>query len=205
MKTEKDFEELKTILLKEAEAEERRVLSEARDKAEKVVDEARKEAERIRKARYLLEAKRVEKEHKLKRSRERLKSQRAITEMEHEILKDVLSLIETRLKNRAFDYPQALEKWLSEALDAYKELGQKSGLIHCRSDDKDLVAKIVKGAGNSSQFQIQEDPNISGGIILTSPDNEFLIDNTVEARFKRALPGLSLELKRRLYSYGSSE
>ena len=177
-----------------------RVLSKSRAEADKVLAEGRAEAE------SLLAAAREEADRKLVAELERLKAELAAS-----LDREVSGLRSSRAQELLGDKTRLLDDVFRRAADrllgspAYwdlvrrrlKELAGKSGVVLCRAEHRDTVAKylaeLARETGGKMPALAAESANISGGFVLRGErvDIDFSLESELATLRERVLPELA--------------
>ncbi|MFN3466899.1 MAG: V-type ATP synthase subunit E [Candidatus Brocadiales bacterium] len=193
-------EESKEGLLKTMEKEaleERQKLEEAsRKQVQEIKETAEKEVARLRQKAFesVDERLRLERSRRLARAEQEARSSLLLARQN--IIDNVLAEVEDIvLKSRQDEdlYPALLRKTLQEALEELE--GEVVLKVH--PSDRALCEEIMRGRGRN--YKIEEDGNISGGVILKNPNGLISVHNTLQSRAKKAREMAIAEVARVLF------
>ncbi|HEY3247295.1 MAG TPA: V-type ATP synthase subunit E family protein [bacterium] len=189
--------ELVAILEKEAAAEAERALSEARAEAERIAAEARVAADAIREE----ARRRVEEDRKAAQTRSQsaaqLKASSLVLQAKDGAIAEVFEKAHAELARLAGDrnvYPRLLRALIREASS---ELSGRL-VIEANAADADAVRQAVNDLGLDAEVKTTDE--VTGGVIVSTPDGRFTVQNTLASRLARVKPTLATEVANLLWS-----
>lgn len=188
--------ELVAILEKEAAAEAERVLREARAQAEQIAAAARKEAESV------LDAARrsVEAERKAAQTRAQsaaqLRAASLVLQAKDAAIAEVFEKAHAELARVGRDrevYPRLLKALITEAS---AELSGRL-IIEANPADVDAARRAVRELG--LDVEVKGSADVSGGVVVSTTDGRFVVENTLASRLERVKPVLATEVANLLW------
>ncbi len=172
------------------------------DQCEQIVNKAQEEAKDIRKqaereADTIISEAKAKAESKLVQIRSRRKSQAALesaqllTRVKAEAVTEAIKLAGSRLQNEQSSprYKSALEKFLTEALDALKPSSGPFRVI-ARKEDESHVKELVSQKRINASVETGSG-NFSGGIEIIDEKSHIRVVNTFESRLRQGFETIS--------------
>lgn len=194
---EATLEKVSKAILDKARAEAESILEKARKEAEKTIEKAklkRKEKYEKEVAKIISEAKREARSIIVKAT---LKNRREIAEAKHKVIKEVIEEAKRKLRLRKFDVKKSLTALLLESLAS---IPAEKIIVYVNPRDVNLLTEIVKEQKLEDKVEkIVADKSLSGGLIVSSPDGKFKVNNTYEARLEMVMTKLLPELSKELF------
>ncbi|MDY6796898.1 MAG: V-type ATP synthase subunit E [Actinomycetota bacterium] len=168
----------------------REIFDKAQEEAKQILGKAQHEADEMRNIRLDKTRSEAEREAVSIIYSSRLKAKNAVISAREKIAERVLNRAEEELRDlRSWeDYTSILEGLLREATVSFGE----RIIVHVDCLDKDLAESILKGWG--ADYEIRNDIETSGGVIVSDGREEVRIVNTVEERLNRARERLRLDV-----------
>jgi len=186
----------------------RAILERARKEAEAILEKARKEAEEIinkaklrRKSEYEKESSKIIGAAKRKARaiivQAVLKTRKEIAKTKYDIIRDIVEKAKEVLGKRKFDVEKSLRNLLLETVHM---IPSEKVLVYVNPDDIKVIEKIIEKENLRNKVKkVLADKSISGGIIVSSVDGRFRIDNSYEARLEMVLSRIMPKLSRELF------
>ena len=172
-----------------------------RNRCERIVREAEEKAKTLRKqaeqdAQNILAAARVKTESKLIQIRSRKKSQASleagqiITRVKAEAVQEAIKLAGSRLQSEQTSprYKAALEKFLTESLDALKPSNGPFRVLTRRDDESLIKDLLTRQHVNAS---VESGAQFSGGIEIIDEKSHMRVVNTFESRLRQGFESIS--------------
>lgn len=188
--------ELIAILEKEAAAETARVLAEARAQAEQISAEARKEAEVVREsARHRVEAERKAAQTRAQ-SAAQLRASSLVLRAKDAAIAEVFEKAYAELARLAQDrgaYERLLPALVKEASS---ELTGRL-VIEVNPSDADAARAAARELG--LEAEVKPAAEVSGGVVVSTTDGRFTVQNTLASRLERVKPVLVTEVANLLW------
>lgn len=184
------------------------ILERARKEAEAILENARKEAEEIINKAKLKRKKEYEKESSkvigaAKRKARAiivqaiLRTRKKIAKTKYDIIKNIVEEAKKVLGERKFDVEKSLRNLLLETIHT---IPSEKILIHVNPNDVKVIKKIVEKENLRNRVEkILADKSISGGVVVSSVDGKFRVDNSYEARLEMVLSRIMPKLSRELF------
>lgn len=182
--------------------EERQKLEEAsRKQVQEIKEATEKEVGRLRQKAFdsVDERLRLERSRRLARAEQEARSSLLLARQN--IIEGVLAEVENSVLRSRQDetlYPTLFRKTLQEALEELE--GEVILKVH--PSDRTLCQEIMGGKGRD--YRIEEDGDISGGVILKGPEGRISVYNTLQSRVKKARERAIAEVARVLFGGGKS-
>jgi len=194
------IEELKSIVIKRAEEEVRRIIDEAEKEAERIVREAEEKRMRI-----IEEVRRkvindVRYEQRLAEAK--ASARKVIAEAKRNVLNDLRESV-VRLLNNLDDARRfaSLRNLIMEVLQAIEISKGKRIALKVSERDLKFAEILAKDIATKYSITISVEPaNILGGVIIECIDDGIVIDNSYEARLRRILAINMPKIQERLFS-----
>ncbi|MCC6041877.1 MAG: V-type ATP synthase subunit E [Desulfurococcaceae archaeon] len=189
------LEELKRTVLNKAKLEAEEIIRDAYEKAKNII----KEAEEKKKAIIEEERKKIISELRLeaKLAEARREARLIIAKAKQEIVEDIKKRVREILENMSLENRRSsLKKLLYESLEELEKCGfEVEGiLIHISPKDKDIMVDILRELKINAK--IVENPSLTGGLLISTSNDEVSIDNTYEARVEKILRTVLIEVFR---------
>lgn len=188
--------ELISILEKEAAAETERILAEARAQAEQITVEARKEAEAIREA----ARQRAEAERKAGQTRAQsaaqLKASSLVLQAKDSAIAEVFEKAHAELARVGRDRTVYLRLLRALMKEASSELAGRL-IIEVDAADVDAARRAATDLGLDADVRTSGD--VSGGVVISTTDGRFTVQNTLASRLERVKPVLATEVANLLW------
>ncbi|HEV8353563.1 MAG TPA: V-type ATP synthase subunit E [bacterium] len=188
--------ELIAILEKEAAAEAERILADARSQAEEIAADARAEADGIRET----ARRRAEAERKAAQTRAlsaaQLKASSLVLHAKDAAIAEVFERAHRDLARRAQDrnsYPRLLRALIKEAS---AELSGRL-IIEVNPSDADAARQAARELGLDAE--VKPSAEVSGGVVVSTTDGRFVVQNTLASRLERVKPTLATEVANLLW------
>jgi V/A-type H+-transporting ATPase subunit E len=188
--------ELVAILEREAAAEAERILAEARVEAEQIAADARTEADGIRET----ARRRAETERKAAQTRAQsaaqLKAASLILQAKDAAIAEVFERAHRDLAQAAQDrnrYQRMLRALIKEASS---ELTGRL-IIEVNPSDADTARQAARELGLDAEVKPSAD--VSGGVVVSTSDGRFVVQNTLASRLERVKPTLATEVANMLW------
>lgn len=184
------------------------ILERARKEAEAILENARKEAEEIINKAKLKRKKEYEKESSkvigaAKRKARAiivqaiLRTRKKIAKTKYDIIKNIVEEAKKVLGERKFDVEKSLRNLLLETIHT---IPSEKILIYVNPNDVKVIKKIVEKENLRNRVEkILADKSISGGVVVSSVDGKFRVDNSYEARLEMVLSRIMPKLSRELF------
>lgn len=188
--------ELIALLEREAAAERARLLADARAQADAIRAEAQRAAEEMLAAtreRLLADARAALIKEK---STAMLRAAALVLQAKEDEISRVFGQAGSALESLATDaqrFPEVLRRFIAEGL---RGLGG-AGVVAVAPADRAMAEALVRECG--WEATVRADPEIIGGVRLSSPDGRLVVTNTLASRLDRARPALGAELARALW------
>jgi vacuolar-type H+-ATPase subunit E/Vma4 len=180
--------ELIQLLEQEARVEKDKVLGEARARAEEILAAAHGDAEEI------LAAARRRQENERAQARTRassaasLRAAALLLEAKDKAIQEVFARAANELK-RASEDPARRRAMLRNLLEeAAKGLTTQGATLEVPPGDGEAAREVCRALGLS--LEIQESPDVIGGVRLSTEDRRITVENTVASRLKRTRSAL---------------
>lgn len=186
----------------------RAILERARKEAEAILEKARKEAEGIinkaklkRKSEYEKESSKIIGAARRKARaiivQAVLKTRKEIAKTKYDITRNIVEEAKKVLEKRKFDVEKSLRNLLLETINI---IPSEKVLVYVNPDDIKVIEKIIEKENLRNRVEkVLADKNISGGIIVSSVDGKFRVDNSYEARLEMVLSRIMPKLSRELF------
>lgn len=189
------LEELKRTVLNKAKLEAEEIIRDAYEKAKNII----KEAGEKKKAIIEEERKKIISELRLeaKLAEARREARLIIAKAKQEIVEDIKKRVREILENMSLENRRSsLKKLLYESLEELKRCGfEVEGIsIHISPKDKDIMVDILRELKINAK--IVENPSLTGGLLISTSNDEVSIDNTYEARVEKILRTVLIEVFR---------
>lgn len=188
--------ELIAILEKEAAAEIDRVLTEARAQAQQMIAEAEKDAESIRSD----AAQRTDADRKTALTRAQsaaqLKAASLVLQAKDAAIAEVFEKAHAELTRTSHDrgaYHRVLRSLIKEAA------AELSGRLIIEANPADAEAARQAARELGLDAEVKASPEVSGGVVLSTTDGRFTVQNTLASRLERAKPVLATEVANLLW------
>ncbi len=195
--------ELKKAILSKAEEEARSIISSAEEEARRVIEEARKlkQQEIIREKERII--KEINADYEAKIAESRLKARMIIAEAKSNILKMLEDSIRIYLNNlTTYQREKSLANLMEEAVKALiEDLGGASEIVvYVSSRDVELAGIVASNLSKKLGVHIDiREAGISGGLIASTLDGNLIIDNSYEARLRKALTSSLSDIKKEVF------
>ena len=180
--------ELLQLLEREARVERDKVLSEAREKAQEIRAAADKDAAEISgETRRGLEGERAQILNRAT-SAASLRAAALVLEAKDQAIREVFQRAAEELK-RASEDPERRRDMLRTLLaEAIQGLQTEGAILEVPRGDAEAAREICHALGLS--LEIRENPEISGGVRITTKDRRVVVENTVSSRLARTRAAL---------------
>ena len=172
-----------------------------RNRCERIIREAEEKAKTLRKqaeqdAQNILAQARAKTEAKLIQIRSRKKSQASleagqiITRVKAEAVQEAIKLAGSRLQSEQTSprYKAALEKFLTESLDALKPSNGPFRVLTRRDDESLIKDLLTRQHVNAS---VESGAQFSGGIEIIDEKSHMRVVNTFESRLRQGFESIS--------------
>jgi V/A-type H+-transporting ATPase subunit E len=180
--------ELLQLLEREARVERDKVLSEAREKAQEIRAAADKDAAEISgETRRGLEGERAQILNRAT-SAASLRAAALVLEAKDQAIREVFQRAAEELR-RASEDPERRRDMLRTLLaEAIQGLQTEGAILEVPRGDAEAAREICRALGLS--LEIRENPEISGGVRITTKDRRVVVENTVSSRLARTRAAL---------------
>ena len=180
--------ELLQLLEREARVERDKVLSEAREKAQEIRAAAENDAAGISaETRRGLEGERAQILNRAT-SAASLRAAALVLEAKDQAIREVFQRAAEELK-RASEDPERRRDMLRTLLaEAIQGLQTEGAILEVPRGDAEAAREICRALGLS--LEIRENPEISGGVRITTKDRRVVVENTVSSRLARTRAAL---------------
>jgi len=180
--------ELARLLEGEARVEKDKVLAEARARAEELLAAARKDAEELAAAtRRRLENERAQAKTRAA-SAASLKAAAMLLEAKDKAIQAVFDRAAAELKRMSGDPARRRALLRNLLTEAAQGLETQGGTLDVPPGDAGIAQEISKEMGLS--VEIRENPEVIGGVRLTTRDRRVMVENTLASRLSRARAAL---------------
>jgi len=180
--------ELARLLEGEARVEKDKVLAEARARAEELLAAARKDAEELAAAtRRRLENERAQAKTRAA-SAASLKAAAMLLEAKDKAIQAVFDRAAAELKRMSGDPARRRALLRNLLTEAAQGLETQGGTLDVPPGDAGIAQEISKDMGLS--VEIRENPEVIGGVRLTTRDRRVMVENTLASRLSRARAAL---------------
>ncbi|MEM1644970.1 MAG: V-type ATP synthase subunit E family protein [Ignisphaera sp.] len=195
--------ELKRVILSKAEEEAKKIISKAEEEAKKIIEEAYN----LKQQEILKEKERIAKEvnYETKIAEARLRARMIIAEAKNEILELLKKYVWNYLNNlNPVLREQSLLNLTKEAINAILEDlsgSDKKVVIYVSKKELELAKKVAEFLSKELNLVIDvKEMDILGGVVVSSPDGNIMIDNSYENRLKRVIEIFLSELRKEVFS-----
>ncbi len=180
--------ELARLLEGEARVEKDKVLAEARARTEELLVAARKDAEELAAAtRRRLENERAQAKTRAA-SAASLKAAAMLLEAKDKAIQAVFDRAAAELKRMSGDPARRRALLRNLLTEAAQGLETQGGTLDVPPGDAGIAQEISKEMGLS--VEIRENPEVIGGVRLTTRDRRVMVENTLASRLSRARAAL---------------
>lgn len=194
--------ELRRAILSKAEEEARMIVHGAEEEAKRIVDEAYK----LKQQEIAKEKEKVVKEvnYEARIAEARLRARMLIAEAKNSVLR--------MLENSIWGYlnvlsPQQRERSLLNLMrEAIKALIEDLGgggriVVYVSKVDLEIAKRVAALISTELGVDIDvRELNMSGGVVVSSPDGNVIVDNSYESRLKRIITASLGEIRREVFS-----
>jgi len=194
------IEELKSIVIKRAEEEVRRIIDEAEKEAERIVREA--EEKRMRMIEEVRRKVINDVRYEQRLAEAKASARKVIAEAKRNVLNDLRESVVRLLDNlddaRRF---ASLRNLIMEVLQAIEISKGKKIVLRVSERDLKFAEMLTKDIATKHSITISVEPaNILGGVIIECIDDGIIIDNSYENRLRRILTINMPKIQERLFS-----
>lgn len=179
--------ELLKALEEDAKRECTAILENARQEADAITKAAIEDQERLMKEKFENTKLHMHSERTRMMANARLYANEATLKERNLVLSRVFDIVYDKIDGlrSAKDYPKIFEKLLREALDTWHiYMKGEKGVIRVAKED----APLLKGFKDANYEIIDEEGNMSPGVIIISKDKRYSILNTLHSRLGKARP-----------------
>lgn len=194
--------DIKSVVIGRAREEANQILTKAEEEAKRIIEEAKKSREAIiaREREKLTQSIGVER----RIAEARMRARQIISEAKMDIVKEIEEEVKQLLDQMSNGLRmRSLENLIIEAVDEIlNNVGSNPGkvVIYIARRDLDLYEKIsrsIKNRYRGIDIEVRE-ASILGGAIVENVDHHIIIDNSYDARLKKAM-SISLKELQRLF------
>lgn len=175
-------DDIRKIVIENAEEEARAILDEARQYVEKALEDAKKELEKIKNQ----EEARYRYWEQLERSRQIGKALQIekdlLLKAKHRVIEDIIKRFREDYKNISPEKYREILKNLF--VEAYNEVKGGDLTVYTSEKDRSTLEKILKEMGIKARLETKKEK--FDGVIIEDKNRGFLIYNTIENRLERA-------------------
>ncbi|MBI1882942.1 MAG: hypothetical protein HYS08_01885 [Chlamydiae bacterium] len=190
------MESMLSNLEQEAELEKKKLHEEAESEAKQILKKAEEEASKIR-AEILSKSKRIMDLEEAKAiGNARTQANRLLLEARQKEIEKIFQTSREKILqlSQEVDYSELLLNLIQESL-----IGVSGKIVaEVSPNDVKLAQDLFKRL--KREAQIQANPKISKGVIISTEDHRLRIENTLEARFEKALNALKAEVSEKLWA-----
>lgn len=179
-----------------AQARIKEIKAEAQERVGEIQSEVEREAARTRRQTLKKAEDRVRSEANALVYSASLKARNELIKAQEEAVGEAFRVAEERLLSlgEGDGYPGILAALLDECLEYFS--GEV--VLQVRGEDRELVERMM--AERQVPYRISEAPlDLAGGLVVSSPDGEIVVFNTLESRLERARDKLKLEISNALF------
>jgi len=176
---------------KKASDEAERIMSEAKERHDDMVRGALEDINRQVEQKKDELRKKAYQDARRKIDAAELKGRRKVMALREEVFSGTLSIVRQRLdamKGHSEEYKKVLEAMIGKAMGI---LRSKAVVVRCSGPDHGIVQEVISGMSGESGIEIGLDSRtaeISGGLIVSTPDRRQLVDLSFEALLKEMEP-----------------